>query len=143
MNRATFPSTHGVNGIDKSSIEADIKYPQVTCFKHVGRLYSGFSWGQCTNRRIMVHTELQSCVCLCLCFLSLHPLSLVTFHHVLILLRTSTGFIVAQQGAMLVPGPTGRRRARAYPTQAAAWLSTLGTYILPCHLNTLHEMVGT
>ena len=28
VNRATF-STHGVNGIDKSSIETDIKYSQV------------------------------------------------------------------------------------------------------------------
>ncbi|XP_060790280.1 paired box protein Pax-1a [Neoarius graeffei] len=28
VNRAAFPSTHGVNGIDKSSIETDIKYPQ-------------------------------------------------------------------------------------------------------------------
>uniref|UniRef100_A0A671MBI2 Uncharacterized protein n=1 Tax=Sinocyclocheilus anshuiensis TaxID=1608454 RepID=A0A671MBI2_9TELE len=30
VNRATFPSAHGVNGIDKSSIDADIKYPQVS-----------------------------------------------------------------------------------------------------------------
>lgn len=29
VNRATFPSAHGVNGIDKSAIDADIKYPQV------------------------------------------------------------------------------------------------------------------
>ncbi|KAL7873230.1 hypothetical protein AOLI_G00123010 [Acnodon oligacanthus] len=28
VNRATFPPTHGVNGIDKSSIDSDIKYPQ-------------------------------------------------------------------------------------------------------------------
>uniref|UniRef100_A0A672RGT4 Paired box 1a n=1 Tax=Sinocyclocheilus grahami TaxID=75366 RepID=A0A672RGT4_SINGR len=28
VNRATFPSAHGVNGIDKSAIDADIKYPQ-------------------------------------------------------------------------------------------------------------------
>ncbi|XP_057200273.1 paired box protein Pax-1a [Triplophysa rosa] len=28
VNRAAFPSAHGVNGIDKSAIEADIKYPQ-------------------------------------------------------------------------------------------------------------------
>lgn len=30
VNRATFPSAHGVNGIDKSAIDADIKYPQVS-----------------------------------------------------------------------------------------------------------------
>lgn len=29
VNRAAFPSAHGVNGIDKSAIEGDIKYPQV------------------------------------------------------------------------------------------------------------------
>uniref|UniRef100_A0A8C2EKR4 Paired box 1a n=1 Tax=Cyprinus carpio TaxID=7962 RepID=A0A8C2EKR4_CYPCA len=28
VNRATFTSAHGVNGIDKSAIDADIKYPQ-------------------------------------------------------------------------------------------------------------------
>lgn len=30
VNRATFTSAHGVNGIDKSAIDADIKYPQVS-----------------------------------------------------------------------------------------------------------------
>lgn len=29
INRATFPSAHAVNGIDKSAIDADIKYAQV------------------------------------------------------------------------------------------------------------------
>jgi hypothetical protein len=29
VNRATFSSAHGVNGIEKSSLEADIKFPQV------------------------------------------------------------------------------------------------------------------
>ncbi|KAG7460629.1 hypothetical protein MATL_G00200740 [Megalops atlanticus] len=28
VNRTTFPSAHGVNGIDKSAIDSDIKYPQ-------------------------------------------------------------------------------------------------------------------
>ncbi|XP_033844787.1 paired box protein Pax-1a [Periophthalmus magnuspinnatus] len=28
VNRAAFPSAHGVNGIDKSTLEGDIKYPQ-------------------------------------------------------------------------------------------------------------------
>lgn len=31
VNRTGFPSSHGVNGIDKSAIDADIKYPQVSC----------------------------------------------------------------------------------------------------------------
>lgn len=35
VNRATFPSAHGVNGIDKSVIDADIKYPQVPYYKLV------------------------------------------------------------------------------------------------------------
>lgn len=29
VNRAPFSSAHGVNGIEKSSLEADIKFPQV------------------------------------------------------------------------------------------------------------------
>jgi len=29
VNRATFPAAHAVNGIDKSAIDADIKYAQV------------------------------------------------------------------------------------------------------------------
>ena len=29
VNRASFPAAHSVNGIDKSAIDADIKYPQV------------------------------------------------------------------------------------------------------------------
>jgi hypothetical protein len=29
INRATFPSAQAVNGIDKSAIDADIKYAQV------------------------------------------------------------------------------------------------------------------
>lgn len=29
VNRAAFPAAHAVNGIDKSAIEADIKYAQV------------------------------------------------------------------------------------------------------------------
>lgn len=29
VNRAAFPAAHTVNGIDKSAIDADIKYPQV------------------------------------------------------------------------------------------------------------------
>lgn len=29
VNRAAFPATHAVNGIDKSAIDADIKYAQV------------------------------------------------------------------------------------------------------------------
>lgn len=29
VNRAAFPAPHSVNGIDKSAIDADIKYAQV------------------------------------------------------------------------------------------------------------------
>ena len=29
VNRASFPAAHSVNGIDKSAIDADIKYAQV------------------------------------------------------------------------------------------------------------------
>lgn len=29
VNRAAFPAAHAVNGIDKSAIDADIKYAQV------------------------------------------------------------------------------------------------------------------
>lgn len=29
VNRGTFSTAHGVNGIDKSAVDADIKYPQV------------------------------------------------------------------------------------------------------------------
>lgn len=29
VNRAAFPAAHAVNGIDKTAIEADIKYAQV------------------------------------------------------------------------------------------------------------------
>lgn len=42
VNRAAFPSTHGVNGIDKSSIDTDTKYPQVTAFSR-----SQYIWSNC------------------------------------------------------------------------------------------------
>ena len=29
VNRGTFSTAHGVNGIDKSAVDTDIKYPQV------------------------------------------------------------------------------------------------------------------
>lgn len=32
VNRAAFPAAHAVNGIDKTAIEADIKYAQVKNF---------------------------------------------------------------------------------------------------------------
>lgn len=32
VNRTTFPAAHSVNGIDKSAIDADIKYAQVTIY---------------------------------------------------------------------------------------------------------------
>lgn len=34
VNRAAFPAAHTVNGIDKSAIDADIKYAQVKTKKH-------------------------------------------------------------------------------------------------------------
>lgn len=44
VNRAAFPSAHGVNGIEKSSIETDIKYPQVTAFSR-----SQYIWPNCNS----------------------------------------------------------------------------------------------
>ena len=38
VNRAAFPAAHAVNGIDKSALEADIKYAQVK--KNIHILYS-------------------------------------------------------------------------------------------------------
>ncbi len=41
VNRAAFPAAHAVNGIDKSAIDADIKYAQVKKNKYLNTyLYS-------------------------------------------------------------------------------------------------------
>lgn len=43
VNRAAFPAAHTVNGIDKSAIDADIKYAQVKIYMFVHVLYFNVS----------------------------------------------------------------------------------------------------
>ncbi|TSO25230.1 Paired box protein Pax-1 [Bagarius yarrelli] len=58
VNRTAFPTTHGVNGIDKSSIETDIKYPQYSVYSGAAGSYvsPGHHWQAQGSSAMTIHS---------------------------------------------------------------------------------------
>lgn len=57
VNRAAFPAAHAVNGIDKSAIDADIKYAQVE--KKVRKVPFPF---ECGESALRLNPQKNSCI---------------------------------------------------------------------------------
>lgn len=148
VNRTTFPAAHSVNGIDKSAIDADIKYAQVTIY-HKRRFVVIFD--HISNATVL--WEQLSSTPLTLQQTFFFPAHACIFHsrpqHCPAMSRrvrtpqqTNTGCTVAQRAATWPRvTTTGSRRARPCLTRAAGWACTRGRSTLRWPSSTTPEKV--